>query len=124
LEVAQQFAEQTHAIVLLKGQPSVVAARGLPTLINTVGSSDTATGGMGDQLAGMIGAMLGAGVPAREAAALALFFGGRAADLARRGRSLGPNDVSDHLFRAFRSPGRHHGSLALPFVTFDQPPRW
>jgi NAD(P)H-hydrate epimerase len=121
---ARSFAEITGAVVLLKGQPSVVAASGEPVFINSVGSSDMAAGGMGDQLSGMIGALLAAGAAPRVAAALALFFGGRAADLARRGRSLTPDDVSDYLYRAFRSPGIKQSSLSLPFVTFDQAPRW
>ncbi|MEX2281893.1 MAG: NAD(P)H-hydrate dehydratase [Gemmatimonadota bacterium] len=121
---ARGFAQQTNAVVLLKGQPSVVAALGEPVLINTTGSSDVATGGMGDQLAGMIGAFLAAGAPPRAAAALALFYGGRAADLARCGRSLSPQDVTATLHRAFRFPGARRSKLGLPFITFDQPPRW
>ncbi len=121
---ARKFADQTGAVVLLKGQPSVVAAADAPVLINTTGSSDSATGGMGDQLSGVIGALLAAGAEPRQAAALALFYGGRAADIAHRGRSLAPDDVTDHLYRAFRSPGQKHSSLDLPFVLFDQPPRW
>ena len=121
---AQNFAEQTRAVVLLKGQPSVVAAHGQPVLINTTGSSDVATGGMGDQLSGVIGAFLAAGADARVAAALGLFYAGRAADLARRGRSLSPQDVSAMLPRAFRSPGARVSSLGLPFILFDQPRRW
>lgn len=121
---AREFATLTGAVVLLKGQPSIVAAPGMPVLINTVGSLDTATGGMGDQLSGVVGALLAAGAEPRTAAALALFYGGRAADIARRGRSLTPDDVTDHLFRSFRSPGRNKSDLELSFVTFDQPPRW
>ena len=121
---AQNFADQTRAIVLLKGQPSVVAAPGEPVLINTTGSSDVATGGMGDQLSGVIGAFLAAGADARVAAALALFYAGRAADLARRGRSLSAQDVSATLPRAFRSPGARVSGTGLPFIIFDQPRRW
>lgn len=110
--------------VLLKGQPSVVATPGQPLLVNTSGSSDVASAGMGDQLAGVIGAMLAAGMSAREAAATALFYSGRAADLAARGRSLGPADVSGFLDAAFRSPGARRNPTGLPFVLFDQPARW
>ncbi len=72
----------------------------------------------------MVGAFLAAGLPAREAAALGLFYAGRAADLARRGRSLSPADVSENLHRAFRSPGARACRLGLPFILFDQPARW
>jgi len=124
LEVARELAEETGCVVLLKGSPSVVAAPGEPVLVNTVGSSDLATAGMGDQLASAIGAMLAAGSPAREAAALGLFYSGRASELASRGRSLSPLDVAEHLARAFADPGPQSSPLGLPFVIFDQPPRW
>jgi len=94
-----------------------------PVLVNTVGSSDLAAAGMGDQLAGVVGALLAAGHDARTGAALGLFYSGRAADLAARGRSLSPLDASDHLHRAFAAPGARRPPLGLPFITFDQPPR-
>jgi ADP-dependent NAD(P)H-hydrate dehydratase / NAD(P)H-hydrate epimerase len=121
---AREAAERFGCSVLLKGQPSVVATPGQPLLVNTVGSSDVASAGMGDQLAGVIGAMLAAGLSAREAAAVALFYCGRAADLAARGRSLGAADVSDWLDAAFERPGARRNPTGLPFVLFDQPARW
>ena len=121
---AQTFADATGAVVLLKGQPSLVAAPRKPMLINSVGSSDVAVAGMGDQLSGVIGAMMAAGLPPREAAATGLFFSGRAADLAARGRALSPRDVTDRLADAFAQPGPEQSPLELPFVTFDQPERW
>jgi NAD(P)H-hydrate repair Nnr-like enzyme with NAD(P)H-hydrate dehydratase domain len=78
---------------------------------------------MGDQLAGAIGAFLAAGVAPADAAALGLFYGGRAADLAELDTALSPMDVSRLLPRAFRSPGRRNAPFRMPFVSFDQPPR-
>ncbi|HEX6066533.1 MAG TPA: NAD(P)H-hydrate dehydratase, partial [Longimicrobiales bacterium] len=121
---AQTFADATGAIVLLKGQPSLVAAPRKPMLINSVGSSDVAVAGMGDQLSGVIGAMMAAGLAPREAAATGLFFSGRAADLAARGRALSPRDVTERLGDAFAQAGPEQSPLELPFVTFDQPERW
>jgi ADP-dependent NAD(P)H-hydrate dehydratase / NAD(P)H-hydrate epimerase len=121
---ARTFAEKTKAVVLLKGQPSVVAAVGQPLLINSVGSSDFAVAGMGDQLSGVIGAMLAAGLDARNAAAVGLFYSGRAGDIAQRGRALTPTDVTEHLAPAFADAGPQQSSLGLPFITFDQPQRW
>ncbi len=123
LEVARSFAEEFACVVLLKGQPSIVAAPGQPVLVNTTGSSDVAAGGMGDQLAGTIVALLAAGADARTAAALGLFYAGRAADLARRGRSLSPRHVSAQLHEAYARPGAARPPFGFPFVTFDQPPR-
>jgi NAD(P)H-hydrate epimerase len=130
--VAREFAGRTGCVIVLKGMPSVIAARGAPVLINTVGSSELARAGMGDQLAGVIAALLAAGgsaagrerLSARTAAGLGLFYAGRAADLAGRGRSLGPRDVSENLDAALAEPGPISPPLGLPFVTFDQPARW
>lgn len=120
---AREAAADFGCVVLLKGQPSVVASPRHPLLVNTVGSSDLASAGMGDQLAGVIGAMLAAGLTAREAAAVGLFFSARAADLADLGRSLSPADVSEEMHRAFAFPGPDRSPLGLPFITFDQPSR-
>ena len=120
---ARAAARTFDCVVLLKGQPSLIAMPDGRLLVNAVGSSDTATAGMGDQLAGTIGAFLAGGADALHAAALGLFLSGRAADLAALGRSLTPDDVSDHLPAAMAHPGPEHSSLQLPFVTFDQPAR-
>jgi ADP-dependent NAD(P)H-hydrate dehydratase / NAD(P)H-hydrate epimerase len=121
---AHALAGRTGAQVLLKGQPSLVASKDAPLLINTVGSSDTGVAGMGDQLAGVIGAFMAAGLAVRTAAALGLYYGGRAADLAALGRALTPTDVTAHLARAFADPGPRSSALGYPFITFDQPARW
>ena len=120
---AREAVERFHCTVLLKGQPSLVASPGQPLLINTAGSSDVAVGGMGDQLAGVIGALLAAGLDARTAAAAGLYLSSRAADLAARGRALSPRDVSASLGAAFREPGCRTPLLELPFITFDQAAR-
>jgi NAD(P)H-hydrate epimerase len=127
VRVAREFIERVgteRCALVLKGMPSIVAAASKPVLINSVGSSDLAKAGMGDQLAGVIAAFLAAGVEPRTAAGLGLFYAGRAADLAARGRSLGPRDISEELDRAFSDPGPTVAPLGLPFITFDQPARW
>lgn len=123
-DAARAAAAAFGCTVLLKGQPSVIASPDMPLLINTSGSSDSATAGMGDQLAGVIGALLAAGVEARDAAATGLFLSSRAADLCALGRSLGPRDVAEALPDAIRDPGLDASPPGLPFVTFDQPARW
>ena len=121
---AKRFASETGCVVLLKGAPSVVASPEEPTLVSSVGSSDLAKAGMGDLLAGCIGAFLAQGCPGRDAAALALFYTGLAAEQLGMGRSLKPTDVAGRLGDAFASRPLAHSPLALPFITFDQPPRW
>jgi NAD(P)H-hydrate epimerase len=121
VRVAQETAARFGAVVLLKGQPSLVAVDGAPLLVNTNGTSDDAVAGMGDQLSGMIGGFMAAGGDTRTSAALGLYYGSRAAWLARKGRSLSPDDVSDALADAFADPGPVASALRLPFITFDQP---
>lgn len=121
---ARSLADEAGAVVLLKGAPSVVAAPGRRALVSAVGSSDLATAAMGDQLGAEIATFLAAGADAMDAAGLGLFFGGRAAELADRGRSLTPHDLADALSHAFADPGPRSSTLGLPFVLFDQPPRW
>jgi ADP-dependent NAD(P)H-hydrate dehydratase / NAD(P)H-hydrate epimerase len=124
LSPARSLAEETGCTVLLKGAPSVVASPGRPTLVAVTGSSDMATAGMGDQLGAVTATFLAAGCDGATAAGLALFYGGRAAELASRGRSLTPDDVADAFHRAIADPGPERSALDLPFVLFDQPSRW
>jgi ADP-dependent NAD(P)H-hydrate dehydratase / NAD(P)H-hydrate epimerase len=121
---ARTAARRFGAHVLLKGQPSVIAAPDGTLLVNTAGSSDLATAGMGDQLAGTIGAFLAGGCSVQDAAAMGMFLSSRAADLCGLGVSLVPGDVSARLAYALADPGPRQSTLDLPFVTFDQPPRW
>lgn len=121
---ARAAAAHFSCAVLLKGTPSLVATPDGRLLVNTTGSSDLATAGMGDQLAGVIAAFLAGAHEPAEAAALALFLCGRAADRAALGRSLLPRDVTAALPDVLRDPGPVASPLELPFVIFDQPARW
>lgn len=98
---ADAAAERFRCAVLLKGAPSVVAARGEAVLVNVTGHSGIATGGTGDTLAGVAGALLAQGAGPQAAGALALFYSGRAAEIAGRGRGLLPRDVAEALPAAF-----------------------
>ncbi|HEX2093154.1 MAG TPA: NAD(P)H-hydrate dehydratase [Longimicrobiaceae bacterium] len=120
---AAETAERFSCAVLLKGAPSLVAAPGEPTLVSAAGHSGIATGGMGDTLAGVAGALLGMGCSPREAAALALFLCGRAAELAGRGRSLLPRDVAETLPGAYASLATP-AEPDLPGVVFDLRPAY
>lgn len=121
---ARAVAGRFGCIVVLKGQPSIIATPDGSLLVNSAGSSDLAAGGMGDQLSGVIAAFLAAGFGTVEAAGAGLYFAARAADLAGRGRALGPRDISEHFHQALARPGASRASVDLPFVTFDQPARW
>lgn len=82
--------------VLLKGARSIVAAPRGPVLINPTGNSGLASGGTGDVLTGVVGALLAQGLEPLAAAGAGAFVHGRAGDRARarRGaRGLVASDV-------------------------------
>ncbi|HJQ95532.1 MAG TPA: NAD(P)H-hydrate dehydratase [Acidimicrobiia bacterium] len=82
-ENASALALRLGAIVLLKGNPTIVAGSGTPSIINS-GGPELATIGTGDVLAGMLGALLGQGLEPAVAARTAAFWHGTAG--ARLGR--------------------------------------
>jgi NAD(P)H-hydrate epimerase len=73
LEHAQRAAETAGAVVVLKGSDTIVAAPGLPPLVNTLKAPGLATAGTGDVLSGVIGAYLTKGLGPREAAAAGVY---------------------------------------------------
>jgi NAD(P)H-hydrate epimerase len=119
---AARAAENFTCTVLLKGTPSLVATRGRETLVNVAGHSGLATGGNGDVLSGVAGAFLARGMEPWDAAAAALWFAGRAAELAGRGRGLLPRDVADALPAALLEPPARESALDLPGIVLDLPP--
>jgi NAD(P)H-hydrate epimerase len=81
LAAARVAATETGAVVLLKGSTTVVSGPDGRVLFATAGSPNLATAGTGDVLSGVIGAFLGRGLPAFEAAGLAAHVHGRAAGM-------------------------------------------
>lgn len=77
----RRLAERFGATVLLKGNVTVIAQPDGATYLNPAGQSWAATAGSGDVLSGVIGALLAAGLPSGEAAAMAAFVHARAAEL-------------------------------------------
>jgi hydroxyethylthiazole kinase-like uncharacterized protein yjeF len=84
LEVARTFALETGATVVLKGQRTIVADADGHAAVNPTGNPGMASGGMGDVLAGITGALLARGVPSLMAASAAVFLHGRAGDEAAK----------------------------------------
>jgi ADP-dependent NAD(P)H-hydrate dehydratase / NAD(P)H-hydrate epimerase len=70
LRHAREAAERSGAVVLLKGDDTIVAMPGGPVAINPSGTPALASAGTGDVLSGLIGALLAKGLGAFEAAAL------------------------------------------------------
>ncbi|TML82724.1 MAG: NAD(P)H-hydrate dehydratase [Actinobacteria bacterium] len=108
LKYARDAAERSGAIVVLKGDDSLVATPGGPVAISPGATAALATAGTGDVLSGVIGALLSKGVDAFAAAAGAVFAHARAGKVAAT--RLGADhtvagDVIEALPEAFARSG-------------------
>ena len=79
MAAAAALAEDLGCIVLLKGHETCITD-GVNGYINSTGNPGMAVGGSGDVLAGVITALLGAGLPPLEAAACGAWLHGAAGD--------------------------------------------
>jgi NAD(P)H-hydrate epimerase len=77
---ARTLAEQTGAVVVLKGAATVTAEPGGRCAVNASGGPILATGGTGDVLTGVVVGLLAQGIAAFEAGALGAFVHGWASD--------------------------------------------
>lgn len=105
-EAARAFADRAEGVLLLKGARTIVTRRGAPLWHNGTGTPGMATAGHGDVLAGVIAALLARSTPALEAACMAAWLCGRAAERAagRPGmseESLTASDTANALGGAF-----------------------
>ena len=80
LKAARSLAANLHAHVVLKGNGSIVVARDGHWFINTSGNPGMASAGMGDVLAGFLGALLAQKYPGEAALVLGVHLHGCAAD--------------------------------------------
>ena len=105
VDAARRAAADSGAVVLLKGQATIVAEPAGRVRINPTGSHWLATAGTGDVLSGLAGALLAAGLDPLDAAAAAAYVHGMAGALAA-GEPGGPiigMDVVDAIPAAIRS---------------------
>ncbi|MCD7838657.1 MAG: NAD(P)H-hydrate dehydratase [Clostridiales bacterium] len=97
---ALALAEQTGAVVVLKGHRTIIAAPGGSLCVNTTGNAGMAKGGSGDVLAGLTVSLLAQGMSTFHAAAAAVWIHGRAGDLCRDEmgeRAMTPSDLIAHF---------------------------
>ena len=99
IQAALDLSQRFRAVVVLKGNGSIIAVPDGSWLINTSGNAGMASAGMGDVLAGMIASLLAQGANARDATAAAVWLHGAAADsLADQGQGplgITASDVID-----------------------------
>jgi hydroxyethylthiazole kinase-like uncharacterized protein yjeF len=103
IRAAQTLAEQTKAVVVLKGYRSLVAHPDGRLRVVPTGDASLATAGTGDVLAGVIGGLQAQGVPSFDAACAGAYIHGLAGELA--GQHLGKastmaTDVVENISRA------------------------
>lgn len=124
---ARALAARLSATVLLKGRATIIAGPDGDTVVSEAGGSWAATAGSGDVLAGMIGALLAAGLPPVAAAAAADRVHGLAARAAAAGNGDDDRDgvgapiharqISAHIpaaVRRVRSAATGHGGTMTP----------
>ncbi len=80
LAAARTLASRFGGVVVLKGAGTVIAAPDGRAAINPTGNAALATGGTGDALGGIIGALLAQRLPAYESALAGVYLHGLAAD--------------------------------------------
>ncbi|HKB04766.1 MAG TPA: NAD(P)H-hydrate dehydratase [Gemmataceae bacterium] len=106
-ELAIGYAAQQSVVLVLKGHATIVTD-GRRVYRNATGNPGMATGGTGDVLTGLIGALIGQGLAPFEAAVLGVWAHGRAGDLAAAQvgqTALIATDLLAHLPAALREAG-------------------
>lgn len=89
--------ERTAAVVVLKGAHTLIAAPGERTRVSPFVEPVLGVAGSGDVLAGVVGALLGNGQDAFEAATTAVWCQGAAAAGVGVDRGLRPDEIADRL---------------------------
>lgn len=95
-EAAEAFVAEHPVTLLLKGARTVITERGYPSLFNSTGNPGMGSGGMGDTLTGVCGALLAQGLNTRQAAAIGAWLCGRAAEIAIFSRQQSPESLLAH----------------------------
>lgn len=86
-QAVEQCARTYGGICLLKGNRTLIADGDLYFYINSTGNPGMATGGSGDVLSGVIGALLAQGLPPMAAAGVGAYLHGKAGDEAAQALS-------------------------------------
>jgi hydroxyethylthiazole kinase-like uncharacterized protein yjeF len=105
IAAARDAARASKCVVVLKGFQTVIAEPDGHVYVNPTGNPGMATGGMGDVLSGIIGALLARGVDPIEAAYAGVYLHGVAGDLLKDefgDTGLAALDLADRIPRAIQ----------------------
>jgi hydroxyethylthiazole kinase-like uncharacterized protein yjeF len=102
LQHAREAARRWDCVVVLKGHHTLVAAPDGRVRVTTTGVPWLATAGAGDVLAGLVGALLAAGLEPYDAASVGSWLHGAAATEAAGGGPLTASRVAVHIPRVVR----------------------
>jgi ADP-dependent NAD(P)H-hydrate dehydratase / NAD(P)H-hydrate epimerase len=105
-EIVERFTSKWPVTLLLKGARTLVGQKGYPLSYNSTGTPAMATGGSGDLLTGVCGALMGSGVAPYDAARLGAWLCGRAAELTLHDESeesMIPSETLRYLGKAFEA---------------------
>ena len=96
LTAARDFAMAHKAAIVLKGYHTIIAFPDGEAFVNTTGNPGMAKGGSGDVLSGMLLALLGQGLPFKEAVVRGVYLHGLAGDMCSQQfgeYSMTPTDI-------------------------------
>lgn len=102
--LACRLAQGAGAVVVLKGHRTIIAAPDGTVMENPTGNPGMATGGSGDVLAGIIGALVAQGMDPYAAAVCGVYLHGAAGDAAacrHSQRGMLPTDLIEELSSLF-----------------------
>ncbi|HYC50721.1 MAG TPA: NAD(P)H-hydrate dehydratase [Gemmatimonadaceae bacterium] len=102
-DIPGAVARHTRAVVLLKGQPTIVTGADGTRLVIASGTPLLAAAGSGDVLTGMVATLLGQLDDPMDAAACAAYVHGRAAWLAQKGKAGARGLALDDVLAALPS---------------------
>ena len=100
ISIAQKYAKEWQAVVVLKGAPTVVACPDGTVYVNSTGSKALATGGSGDVLMGIIAGLAAQGISLSEAAVCGVYLHGSAGSLACKNVGLAAGEIACFLEEA------------------------